>query len=87
MLNYIIRKYGADLTNAPATAQGNYEGEVVYSTAAPKIDFDYSKPSTKADYRPIKIVEDTINAPSEQRITGDEDIRDVFDSLTAGNGR
>ena len=85
MLNYIIRKYGADLSNAPATAQGNYEGEVVYSTAAIKIDFDY-KPFTKEDYRPIKIVEDTINTPSE-RITGDYDIKDVFDSLTSGNGR
>lgn len=86
MLNYIIRKYGADLSNAPATAQGNYEGQVVYSTAAEKIDFDYSKPFTKADYRPVEIVEDTINAPSE-RITCEDDINDVFDSLTSSNGR
>lgn len=86
MLNYIIRKYGADLSNAPATAQGNYEGEVVFFTTVPKFDSKNNKPFTKEDYRPIKIVEDTINAPSE-RITGDDDIKDVFDSLTSGNGR
>lgn len=86
MLNYIIRKYGPDLSKAPATAQGNYEGEVVYSTAAEKIEFDYSKPFTKADYRPIKIVDE--DNTLDPRVTGsDGDINEVFDSLSSGSGR
>ena len=88
MLNYIGEKYGIDLTNVPVqspTSAGDYPGKPEYSTAAIKIDFDY-KPFKKEGYRPIKIVEDTINAPSE-RITGDDDIKDVFDSLTSGDGR
>lgn len=85
MLNYIIRKYGPDLSKAPATAQGNYEGEVVYSTAPETIKFDY-KPFTKADYRPVQIVDED-NAFGS-RVTGsDGDINEVFDSLSSGSGR
>lgn len=85
MLNYIIKKYSANSQNAPATAQGNYEGEVVYSTAPETIKFDY-KPFTKDDYRPVQIVDED-NALGS-RVTGSGgDINEVFDSLSSGSGR
>lgn len=82
---YYYKEKSAVIPEPSSTSKTCYPGMLVYSTAAPKIDFDY-KTFNKADYKPIEIVDDTINAPSE-RITGDDDIKDVFDSLTSGNGR